>query len=174
MPSLTADRTNICYIYLSLSLSRSLKRCVLVGVNFAITIAITMATATATILSNIDMPLLLQTGMCIHRSRTNGRIDALLSHSVILPFKRSWQLSAETRCSACFCCLTAAVSTIRHRGDPKALKSRSMFITSYSQCHIRYKVHITHRYKAQTIWRWTEITYYHEVLIISTTTKYYQ
>ena len=74
---------------LSISLSLSLKLCVLVGVTFAITIAITMATATATILSNIDMPLLLQTGMCIHRSRTNGRIDALLSHSVILPFKRS-------------------------------------------------------------------------------------
>ena len=74
---------------LSLSLPLSLQLCVLVGVTFPITIAITMATATATILSNIDMPLLLQTGMCIHRSRTNGRIDALLSHSVILPFKRS-------------------------------------------------------------------------------------
>ena len=52
---------------LSLSLSLYLKLCVLVGVTFAITIAITMATATATILSNIDMPLLLQIGMCIAR-----------------------------------------------------------------------------------------------------------
>ena len=153
MPCLAHSRPHKYMIYLSLSisLSRSLKRCVLVGVTFAITIAITMATATATILSNIDMPLLLQTGMCIARSRTNGRIDALLSHSVTFPFKRSGKLSAETSCSACFCCLTAAVSTIRHRGDPKALKSRSVFITYYNQCHIRYKVHITHRYKAQTI-----------------------
>ena len=63
--------------------------------------------------------LLFQTGMCIARSRTNGRIDALLSHSVTFPFKRSGKLSAETSCSACFCCLTAAVSTIRHRGAPK-------------------------------------------------------
>ena len=153
MPCLAHSRPHKYMIYLSLSisLSRSLKRCVLVGVTFAITIAITMATATATILSNIDMPLLLQTGMCIPRSRRNGRIDALLSHYVTFLFKRSGKLSAETSCSACFCCLTAAVSTIRHRGDPKALKSRSMLITYYSQCHIRYTVHITHRSKAQTI-----------------------
>ena len=155
MPCLAHSRPHKYMIYLSLSislsLSRSLKRCVLVGVNFAITIAITMATATATILSNIDMPLVLQTGICIDRSRTSVRIDALLSHYVTFLFKRSGELSAETSCSECFCCRTAAVSNIRHRGDPKALKSRSMLITHYSQCHIRYTVHITHISKAQTI-----------------------
>ena len=153
MPCLAHSRPHkyMIYLYLSLSLSLSLKRCVLVGVTFAITIAITMATATATILSNIDMPPVLQTGICIDRSRTSVRIDALLSHCVTFLFKRSGKLSADTSCSECLCCRTAAVSNIRHRGDPKALKSRSMLITYYSQCHTRYTVHITHRSKAQTI-----------------------
>ena len=59
-----------------------------------------------------------QTGMCIARSRT---MDASMPCPAILlpfPFKRMKNQGLRN-CYACFCCLTAAVSTIGHRESPK-------------------------------------------------------